>query len=130
MKLSITGARSELGRFLATMPAHGPDASVHVNVSGQQANALLHDGHAWKGLSAHDAGPPRGAPCAQPTPRVLLQLGRVASEMLQCKKDTVAAALAQDDAIFWHCPRCRAEGRISNWQGTLWDLSERPHAAS
>ena len=48
MKLSITGARSELGRVLAKMPARGPDASVHVNVSGQQANTLLHDGHAWK----------------------------------------------------------------------------------
>jgi nucleoside-diphosphate-sugar epimerase len=48
MKLSITGARSELGRVLARMPAHGPDTSVHVNLAGQQANTLLHDGHAWK----------------------------------------------------------------------------------
>jgi hypothetical protein len=48
----------------------------------------------------------------------------------KCKKETVEAALAQDDAILWRCPRCRAEGRISNWQGTLWDLSERPDAAS
>jgi len=49
---------------------------------------------------------------------------------VKCKKGTVEAALAQDDAIVWHCPRCQAEGRISNWQGTLWDLSERPGAAS
>jgi len=48
----------------------------------------------------------------------------------KCKKGTVEAALAQDDAIVWYCPRCQAEGRISNWQGTLWDLSERPDAAS
>lgn len=48
----------------------------------------------------------------------------------RCKKDTVETALAQDDAIVWRCPRCRAEGRISNWQGTLWDLSERPGTAS
>jgi nucleoside-diphosphate-sugar epimerase len=48
MKLSITGARSELGRVLARLPAPGPDASVHVNLSGQHANTLLHDGHAWK----------------------------------------------------------------------------------
>ena len=48
----------------------------------------------------------------------------------KCKKGTVEAALAQDDAIVWHCPRCQAEGRISNWRGTLWDLSERPDAAS
>ena len=25
-----------------------------------------------------------------------------------CKKGTVEAALAQDDAIVWHCPRCQA----------------------
>jgi len=25
----------------------------------------------------------------------------------KCKKDTVEAALAQDDAIVWRCPRCR-----------------------
>jgi len=43
---------------------------------------------------------------------------------------TVEAALVQDEAIVWHCPRCQAEGRISNWQGTLWDLSERPDTAS
>jgi len=48
----------------------------------------------------------------------------------KCKKGTVEAALVQDDAIVWHCPRCQAEGRISNWQGTLWDLSERPDTAS
>jgi nucleoside-diphosphate-sugar epimerase len=48
MKLSISGARSELGRVLARMPASGADAAVHINVAGQQANTLLHDGHAWK----------------------------------------------------------------------------------
>jgi hypothetical protein len=48
----------------------------------------------------------------------------------KCKRGTVEAALTQDDAIVWHCPGCQAEGRISNWQGTLWDLSQRPDAAS
>jgi hypothetical protein len=48
----------------------------------------------------------------------------------KCKKGTVEAALAQDDAIVWHCPCCQAEGRILSWQGTLWDLSERPDTAS
>ena len=28
----------------------------------------------------------------------------------KCKRGTVEAALAQDDAIDWHCPRCQAEG--------------------
>lgn len=48
----------------------------------------------------------------------------------KCKRSTVEAAVAQDHAILWRCPRCSTEGRISNWQGTLWDLSERPGVAS
>lgn len=48
MSGAITGARSELGRLLAMrrLPAR-----VHFNVAGQQANTLLHDGHAWKGFA-------------------------------------------------------------------------------
>jgi nucleoside-diphosphate-sugar epimerase len=61
MKLSITGARSELGRVLARLPARGPDASVHVNVAGQQANTLLHDGHGWKDFSRTMPGATRRA---------------------------------------------------------------------
>lgn len=45
-------------------------------------------------------------------------------------KVEVRIARAQDDAIVWSCPRCNAEGRISNWQGTLWDLSDRPDASN
>ena len=48
MSLSLTGARSELGRLLAQRRAPG---KVHINIAGQQANTLLHDGHAWKGFS-------------------------------------------------------------------------------
>ena len=51
-------------------------------------------------------------------------------QCFKCKKGTLEIARAQDDAIVWHCPRCQVEGRISNWQGTLWDLSDRPDAAS
>jgi nucleoside-diphosphate-sugar epimerase len=43
--VSVTGARSELGRLLARRRAPG---TLHINVAGQQANTLLHDGHAWK----------------------------------------------------------------------------------
>jgi len=46
--MMITGARSELGRLLSRVPAKG---KVHVNIAGQQANTLLHDGHAWKGFA-------------------------------------------------------------------------------
>jgi nucleoside-diphosphate-sugar epimerase len=45
MALTVTGARTELGRLLVRQRMR---ASVHVNVAGQQANTLLHDGHAWK----------------------------------------------------------------------------------
>jgi len=48
MSLSITGSRSELGLLLSKQRATG---SVHINIAGQQANTLLHDGHAWKGFA-------------------------------------------------------------------------------
>lgn len=56
--------------------------------------------------------------------------GVMAPTCFKCKKAAVEPAIAQDDAIYWLCPRCKAEGRISHWQGTLWDLSERPEPRS
>jgi nucleoside-diphosphate-sugar epimerase len=53
MSLSITGVRSELGSILARRRA-ATAKNIHINVAGQQANSLLHDGHAWKGF-AHSA---------------------------------------------------------------------------
>ena len=49
-----------------------------------------------------------------------------APRCFKCKKSGVDAGLAADGAIVWACPNCRTEGRISNWQGTLWDLRDRP----
>ncbi|MDH5538520.1 MAG: hypothetical protein OEY03_03855 [Rhizobacter sp.] len=48
MKLTLTGARLELGGVLRRLPLRSPGDPVHVNLSGQHANTLLHDGHAWK----------------------------------------------------------------------------------
>jgi len=48
MSLSLTGGRSELGRLLLQRRAPG---KIHINIAGQHANTLLHDGHAWKGFS-------------------------------------------------------------------------------
>lgn len=45
MTLTVTGATTELGRLLARRTTR---ADVHINVAGQQANTVLHDGHAWK----------------------------------------------------------------------------------
>ena len=56
-------------------------------------------------------------------------VGVLLPRCFKCKTGTVRSELAQDDAINWHCPGCHAEGRISNWQGTLWDLSDRPAPA-
>ena len=51
MNLSITGTRSELGSILAARPSARTRRTIHINVAGQQANTLLHDGHAWKGYA-------------------------------------------------------------------------------
>jgi nucleoside-diphosphate-sugar epimerase len=47
MNVSITGTRSELGRILARLLAASAVESIHIDLAGQQANSLLHDGHAW-----------------------------------------------------------------------------------
>ena len=28
------------------------------------------------------------------------------------------------DDVVWMCPKCNDRGFISNWQGTIWDMSE------
>ena len=53
-----------------------------------------------------------------------------APRCFKCKKGAVEAIRAHDDAILWVCPICRTEGRISNWQGSLWDLRSRPSTPS
>ncbi len=61
MTLSVTGARLELGGVLQHSAARRPDAAAHINLSGQQANTLLHDGHAWKDFSRTMLGATRRA---------------------------------------------------------------------
>ena len=48
LKVSITDVRSELGGILGQWRASRVTENVHINLAGQQANSLLHDGHAWK----------------------------------------------------------------------------------
>ena len=43
--------------------------------------------------------------------------------MLHGYKALFETGITEDDVIVWHCLACRTEGRISNWQGTFWDLS-------
>lgn len=47
MSLSITGMRSELGAIVARQAVPAAADAAHVNLAGQQANTLLHDGQAW-----------------------------------------------------------------------------------
>ena len=48
VSMSITGRRSELGRLVARLPTPAAAAGAHIDLAGQQANTLLHDGHGWK----------------------------------------------------------------------------------
>ena len=48
MNLRITGTRSELGGILSRRRVPRAADGVHVNLSGQSANSLLHDGQGWK----------------------------------------------------------------------------------
>lgn len=48
----------------------------------------------------------------------------------KCKQGAVDALVANDHAILWTCPKCRTEGRIANWQGSLWDLRARTATSS
>jgi hypothetical protein len=50
--------------------------------------------------------------------------GLAAPTCFKCRKAPVEPIIGQDDAIYWSCSRCKAEGRISNWARHLWDLSE------
>jgi ribosomal protein L37AE/L43A len=51
-------------------------------------------------------------------------IGVPAPNCFKCKRCRVDATLTRDDAIRWSCSRCRTEELVSNWQGTLWDLSD------
>lgn len=45
----------------------------------------------------------------------------------RCKKSEdqhVKTAMDDDEFIHWFCATCGSEGRISDWQGTFWDLSK------
>ena len=66
MKVSITGLRSELGGIVAQQPVPAAAAGVRINLTGQRANTLLHDGHAWKDFaSTMRAGTQRAMQAAQ-----------------------------------------------------------------
>lgn len=48
MNMTISGTRTELGRIVAQKRVSIATENLYIDVVGQQANTLLHDGHAWK----------------------------------------------------------------------------------
>ena len=48
IKVSISGARSELGYVLRQLSPPRGNRSVQLNLTTQHPNTLLHDGHAWE----------------------------------------------------------------------------------
>jgi nucleoside-diphosphate-sugar epimerase len=99
--LTVTGRQSELGRLLARRHVPG---DVHINVAGQQANTLLHDGHAWRDFSRVALAGARRALRADPGFLVhasfALVLGRpreeplrsIAQTILECEQRVLADA--------------------------------------
>lgn len=41
-----------------------------------------------------------------------------------CLEEITAGVDPETDEIFWKCLKCGDHGRISNWRGTIWDMSE------
>jgi hypothetical protein len=41
-----------------------------------------------------------------------------------CLEEIVGYVDPETDEIFWKCPKCEDRGLISNWQGTIWDMSD------
>jgi hypothetical protein len=96
---------TDLKHFLDQSGAIGPVKGPARAMAQFQVDAVAHASH-----SASDAPP--------------------APKCFKCKKAVVEAALAVDKAVVWVCPKCRIEGRISNWQGSLWDLRDRPQTSA
>lgn len=40
-----------------------------------------------------------------------------------CKEEIVGWIEPDGDDIFWICSKCQDRGRISNWRGTIYDMS-------
>ncbi|MBI2355268.1 MAG: hypothetical protein HYV06_09605 [Deltaproteobacteria bacterium] len=41
-----------------------------------------------------------------------------------CQEEIVGFVDHETDDIVWMCPKCNDRGLISNWQGTIWDMSD------
>ena len=41
-----------------------------------------------------------------------------------CNEEIAGWVDPENDDLFWICPKCQDRGRISNWRGTIWDMSD------
>jgi hypothetical protein len=41
-----------------------------------------------------------------------------------CLEEIIGYIDPETDEIFWKCPKCEDRGLISNWRGTIWDMSD------
>jgi hypothetical protein len=46
-----------------------------------------------------------------------------------CREEIVGFIDPETDDVVWMCPKCNDRGFISNWQGTIWDMSEMGEVA-
>lgn len=46
---------------------------------------------------------------------------RIRCRTRDCTGSIQASIASREGEIVWHCPECRHNGVISNWQGTKWD---------
>lgn len=41
-----------------------------------------------------------------------------------CLEEIVSCVDPESNTIVWKCLKCSERGRISNWQGTIWDMTD------
>ena len=60
----------------------------------------------------------------QPVPDEFNVKCRCKPKRIPCTGILMGGTDPNTDVIIWWCPVCHENGFISNWQGTLWDLSD------
>jgi hypothetical protein len=88
------------GTIIPTLGAHGNDSDF--GVAGASADPPVTSKHS---APCHSSGSPF---CFKRRKR---------------DQHVVETGITEDDVVVWRCLACGTEGRISNWQGTFWDLS-------
>jgi len=63
-------------------------------------------------------------PALEPPPDYKVRCQYLDNDGNQCPGLIAGELMPENDIIAWHCPVCYDKGLISNWQDTLWDLSD------